>query len=200
MKTLFGRTQVGVIFIGCAFSVVILFYFFQQKADLPAEDIIILPPEQAQIVVVGLPARLKIPAIDVDAPIEYVGLTPNGAMGIPKGPSDVGWFELGPRPGEDGSAVMAGHYGTWKSGQGSVFDNLHKLSQGDKIYIVDDKGMTTTFVVRESRRYDPEADAAEVFTASDEKPHLNLITCEGAWNKASKSYPQRLVVFTDKEW
>ena len=199
MKTLFGRTQVGVIFIGCAFFVVILFYFFQQKADLSTEDIIILPPEQAQIMVVGLPARLKIPAIDVDAPIEYVELTLDGSMGIPKGPSDVGWFELGSRPGEDGSAVMAGHYGTWKNGQGSVFDNLHKLRPGDKIYIEDEKGTTITFVVRESRSFDPNADASDVFNSNDGKSHLNLITCEGSWNKDSKSYSKRLVVFADKE-
>jgi LPXTG-site transpeptidase (sortase) family protein len=196
MKTLFGRTQIGVIFIGCAFSAAIFFYFIQRSSSLSAENT--PTPEQEQSIF-GLPTHLKIPAIDVDAPIEYVGLTPDGSMGIPKGPADIGWFELGPRPGENGSAVMAGHYGTWKNGQGSVFDNLHKLNQGDKIYIIDDKGMTTTFVVRESRRYNPKADAADVFTASDEKSHLNLITCEGAWNKVSKSYSQRLVVFTDKE-
>ena len=202
MKTLFGRTQVWVIFIGCAFSVAILFYFIFkspiQSNPVPFVENAIVPPEQEPIIF-DLPTRLKIPAIDVDAPIEYVGLTPDGAMGIPKGPADVGWFELGPRPGEDGSAVMAGHYGTWKSGQGSVFDNLHKLLPGDKLYIEDDKGTTIIFVVREIRRYDPKADAADVFTASDEKPHLNLITCEGAWNKVSKSFPQRLVVFADKE-
>jgi LPXTG-site transpeptidase (sortase) family protein len=196
-KTLSRRKMLIVFITEFLLSATLLFYFIQRSSNLPVENIPALPEQEQSIV--GLPTRLKIPAIDVDAPIEYVGLAPDGAMGIPKGPSDVGWYELGPRPGEDGSAVMAGHYGTWKNGQGSVFDNLHKLNQGDKIYIVDDKGMTTTFVVRESRRYDPKADAAEVFTASDEKPHLNLITCEGAWNKASKSYPQRLVVFADKE-
>lgn len=202
MKTLFGRTQVGVVFLGFAFFAALLFYvIFKspiQSNPVPLIENAIVPPEQ-EPVIFDLPVRLKIPAIDVDAPIEYVGLTPDGAMGIPKGPSDVGWFELGPRPGEEGSAVMAGHYGTWKNGQGSVFDNLHKLLPGDKLYVEDEKGVVTVFVVRESRRYDPEADAADVFTASDEKPHLNLITCEGAWNKVSKSFPQRLVVFADKE-
>lgn len=178
-------------------SAILFFYFIQRSSNLPVENIPALPEQEGAIS--GLPVRLKIPGISVDAPIEYVGLTPDGAMGIPKGPSDVGWFELGPRPGEEGSAVMAGHYGTWKNGQGSVFDNLHKLRPGDKLYVEDEKGAIISFVVRESRRYDPKADAADVFTASDEKPHLNLITCEGTWNKASKSYPQRLVVFADKE-
>ena len=28
--------------------------------------------------------------------------------------------------------------------------------------------------------------------------HLNLITCEGIWNKVNDTYPQRLVIFTDE--
>lgn len=159
----------------------------------------IFTQEQEQINSVGLPVRLKIPTIEVDATVEQVGLTPGGAMDTPKGPDNVGWFNLGTRPGDEGSAVMAGHYGTWKNGKGSVFDNLHKLNKGDKIYIEDDKGATVAFVVRESRNYEPKADAVDVFSSDDEKAHLNLITCEGIWDKDSKSYSQRLVIFTDRE-
>lgn len=147
----------------------------------------------------GLPVRLKIPGINVNAALESVGLTLEGAVDVPKDPSNAAWFDLWPRPGENGSAVITGHYGQWKSGAGSVFDNLYKLRQGDKLYVEDDRGAIITFVVRASRSYDPEANAPEVFSSNDGKSHLNLITCEGAWNKVSKSYPKRLVVFTDKE-
>ena len=147
---------------------------------------------------VGRPIRLKIPKINVDAAVEYVGITPDGAMDVPKGPADVAWFNLGPRPGENGSAVMAGHYG-WKNNISSVFDDLHTLQKGDKLYVEDEKGAITTFVVRESRRYDPKADASNVFIPNDSLAHLNLITCEGIWDKVSESYSERLVVFTDKE-
>lgn len=146
-----------------------------------------------------LPMHLKIPVISVDSAIEYVGVTPSGDMDVPKNPDDVAWYKLGVRPGENGSAVIAGHFGTLKNGKGSVFDNLYKLRKGDKVYIEDDKGVITTFVVRESRRYEPNADATAVFISNDGKPHLNLITCEGVWDEVSKSYPTRLVVFTDKE-
>jgi hypothetical protein len=53
-------------------------------------------------------------------------------------------------------------------------------------------------VVREIQRYDPNADASSVFSSNDGKSHLNLITCEGIWDEVSQSYPQRLVIFTDK--
>ncbi len=142
--------------------------------------------------------HLKIPKINVDAPVEDVGLTSQGAMDIPKGPNGAVWFNLGPRPGEVGSAVIAGHYG-WKNEIPAVFDNLHKLEKGDKIYIKDEKGITMTFVVRQLRTYGEDEDASLVFDSSDGGAHLNLVTCQGVWNKNKKSYSNRLVVFTDKE-
>lgn len=153
-------------------------------------------PDQADP---GLPVRFSIPKINVDSSIEYVGLTPDGTMDITKRPDDVAWFQLGPRPGAKGSAVIAGHYGHWKDGSGSIFDNLNTVRAGDKIYVTDDQGVTTTFVVRESRLFDPKADASVVFDSHDGVAHLNLITCDGVWDANSKSYSKRLVVFTDKE-
>ena len=152
-------------------------------------------PEQ---VTPGFPIRLKISRIDVDAVVKYVGITSQGAMDVPESPADVAWFNLGPRPGEVGSAVISGHYG-WKNNMPAVFDGLHKLQKGDKLYIEDEKGATATFVVRELRRYSDEEEAPSVFRSSDGKAHLNLITCEGVWNKTKKSYSNRLVVFIDKE-
>jgi LPXTG-site transpeptidase (sortase) family protein len=145
-----------------------------------------------------LPIRLRIPEINVSATVEQVGLTSDWSMGVPKGPSDAGWFDLGPHPGEVGSAVIAGHYG-WKNGIPAVFDNLHNLVKGDKIYVEDETGTTTIFVVRELRIYGQNDDASAVFTSSDGKAHLNLITCEGVWSTRTKSYANRLVAFADKE-
>jgi len=183
-----------VIFVGCVISAIPIFYFISKSSNLPAD-------KQAQIlpIPIGEPMRLKIPKINVDTAIEYVGLTSDGAVDVPKNPTNAAWFNLGPRPGNNGSAVITGHYGPWENGKESIFDNLHKLRKGDKLYIEDDKGVIISFVVRESRSYDPKADASDVFGSNDGKSHLNLITCEGVWNKDSKSYSKRLVVFTDKE-
>ena len=146
----------------------------------------------------GLPTRLIIPKIKVDSLVELVGLTAGGAMDTPKKQENVAWFKLGHRPGELGSAVMAGHYG-WKDRKPSVFDNLYKLRVGDKIYVTDENGNKISFAVREIKRYSAGYNAEAVFSSSDGKAHLNLVTCEGSWNEKSKSYSTRLVVFTDKE-
>lgn len=155
--------------------------------------------EQKKVSSFGLPVRLKILGINVDAVVVPVGLTSDGLMDVPEGPADVAWYEHGSRPGDKGSAVMTGHYGVWKNGQNSVFDNLHELLPGEKIIVEDDNGVIMTFVVRESRTFDSNANASDVFSSGDGKSHLNLITCEGLWNKDLKSYSKRLVVFTDKE-
>lgn len=146
------------------------------------------------IVSVGLPISLKIPSINVDASIEQVGLTPSRAMETPINTADVGWYKLGPRPGEKGSAVIDGHFDK-EDGEASVFANLYKLKMGDKLYTKDDKGKTSTFIVREIHTYDSNY-SSDVFSRSD-GTYLNLITCDGVWDTVKKSYSKRLVVFAE---
>lgn len=186
--------------VGILFSIIIIFFLVPdlpaQGSFTPSSPQVSLSADQADS---GFPpTRLKIPSINVDAAIESVGLTTDGAMDVPKQPDDVAWYNLGIRPGGLGSAVIDGHSG-YKNNRPAVFDNLYKLSKGDKIYVEDGKGVMTTFVVREIRKYNPNADAADVFSSNDDQAHLNLITCTGFWNKIWKSHSERLVVFTDKE-
>jgi len=147
-----------------------------------------------KIVSIGSPVRLMVPAINVDATIQNLGVTAKGAMEVPSNTTDVGWFKLGPHPGEKGSAVIAGHF-NGENGEAGVFTNLYQLKGGDKLYIEDDKKTSITFVVRESRIYNP-GYADDVFSGSD-SAHLNLITCDGVWDGVKKSFSKRLVVFTD---
>jgi LPXTG-site transpeptidase (sortase) family protein len=146
----------------------------------------------------GVPVRLKIPSIKVDASVEFVGVNSSGEMDVPKNPDNVAWFEPGVIPGDNGSAAIAGHFG-WKEGIPAVFDDLNKLKKGDKVYVEDEKGVTVVFVVRELKVYKEGEESSRVFISNDGKAHLNLITCGGVWNKADESYSDRLVVFTDKE-
>lgn len=112
--------------------------------------------------------------------------------------AETAWYKLGPKPGEKGSAVIAGHYG-WANGQGAVFNELHTLQPGDKVSVYDKNGPTLTFIVRETRNYRPDDDATEVFRSTGEKARLNLITCGGSWDYHRQTYSDRLVVFSDLE-
>ena len=198
MKKVFA--SIAIPMLGCVAAVI----FFTNSALTrqsisPPSDPIAVPSAVASAATgtVGIPVRLIIPAINVDTTVAPAGLTADGAMGVPVGPTSTTWFDLGPRPGEIGSAVIAGHEG-WKDGIFAIFDDLHELKPGDDIYVVDAQGATTTFVVRSLVLYGQDASAATVFDSSDGLAHLNLITCEGTWNAAEKSYSDRLVVFADE--
>ena len=68
-----------------------------------------------------VPRQLQLPTIGVvDAPVTSVGVEPNGDMEIP-GAREVGWYQYGPTPGADGSAVLAAHIAF--NGVDGVFDD-----------------------------------------------------------------------------
>jgi len=139
-------------------------------------------------------AYLIIPRIKVKAVIKDMSLTSEGAMAIPDNRVDVGWFSLGTRPGEIGSAVIGGH-NRWDL-KVAVFNHLNQLKKGDILSVVDAKGISTSFVVRKMRTYDATDINTGIF-ASESGIHLNLITCSGVWDPITKSYTTRLVIFTD---
>lgn len=138
--------------------------------------------------------RLMIPSINVNAHIQHVGITQKGEMDVPSNIVDVGWYEFGTRPGEKGSAVIAGHF-DGRNGEIGVFANLHKLQKGDKLYIEDEKGKSIAFMVQKITTYNP--GYADIVFNQNDSAHLNLITCGGIWDETEKSYSKRLVVFAD---
>lgn len=159
----------------------------EQKITLPA----VAPEKQNP----GPPVRLVIAGLKIDAKIGQLGLTKDGDMDIPSNIMETGWYKYGPRPGVVGSAVIAGHL-SGEKGEPGIFRNLEKLQKGDKLSVVDDKGQTTSFTVREIRHYDQNEEPSEVFN-SNSGTHLNLVTCAGSWSKTERSYSKRLVVFSD---
>lgn len=147
-------------------------------------------------IVVSQPVRLQVASISVNALITPVGMNATGNMDIDENPTQLAWYKLGPKPGEEGSAVIAGHYG-WKDSVPSVFNDLNKLAVGDKISTYGEDGVAKTFKVTRTALYMPDQDATDVFRSDDGKAHLNLVTCQGSWNNSARTYSERLVVFSD---
>jgi sortase A len=173
---------------------------YHQRFNKPAaasSEKIIQPskPKLAQAAhVYSLPSRLVIPKLSVDASILPMGVTATGAMESPKTNKDTGWYSLGARPGNVGSAVIAGHLGLKNE---AVFGKLQMLTAGDGLSVTDDQGATESFIVREVKKYAKDSDTTDIFSSSS-GAHLNLITCNGDWESSQATYDKRLVVFTDK--
>ena len=153
----------------------------------------------AEISGTGIPLRLIIPRIHMDANIEAVQKINGGFLKAPESALDAGWYSESSRmmEGEKGTAVIDGVV-NWRYGATAMFADLHFLEAGDEVSVLNDKGETISFVVREVKAFDPKGDTAEIFTRFDGKAHLNLVTLDGAWRRASKSFAPQIVVFTDE--
>ncbi len=143
----------------------------------------------------GTPKRLLINSINVDASVESVALTAEGAMDVPVNADNVAWYNLGPKPGEKGSAVIDGHLD--KEDQSpAVFANLEKIEIGNTVSIIDDQGQTLTFKVIGVKVFNADDNTDEVFN-NNNGSFLNLITCTGSWDAGKLDYDERRVIFTE---
>jgi sortase A len=149
-------------------------------------------PTSAHIGIV--PIEISIPKLGVVATVEEVGLNENRRMDIPQKDQNAAWYSLGTRPGERGSAVIAGHFDT-RGGQKGIFHDLEQLEIGDEMLITNESGDTYKFIVEEKQTFpDSQFPVDYVFTRND-KPRLNLITCEGDFDPVQRNYLDRTVVF-----
>lgn len=128
------------------------------------------------------------------APIDDVGIEPDGAMEIPTDISRIGWYEYGPSPGQDeGTAVLTAHIDSRTQGKG-VFYHLDAMSAGDAVEVEMSDGTIRTFVVDEVRQI-PKVDlpTGDLFRR-DGSSRLALITCGGEFDDSSRHYRDNLVV------
>lgn len=151
-----------------------------------------VPPQNEQIV---KPQSLVIPKLNVTTTVEEVGEDSEGKMDVPKGVYNVGWYNLGFKPGEKGAAVMAGHLDT-VTGAPAVFYYLEQLQVGDQVIVTGGNNKQLIFEVTNVQNYPfDQVPLGQVFGPS-EKPMLNLITCTGTWDTGARNYSNRLVVYT----
>ncbi|GHO46675.1 hypothetical protein KSX_48380 [Ktedonospora formicarum] len=141
-------------------------------------------------------ARLQIPRIGVDAPIEPVGFAGSN-LDVPRRNrwTGVGWFNRGPLPGQRGSAVIDGHLDR-PGGVPAVFWNLHQLRVGDSVMVSDNEGHRLRFHVIKVDQYSPQRAPLQAIFADTSGKFLNLITCEGSWDSVAQQTILRRVVYT----
>jgi LPXTG-site transpeptidase (sortase) family protein len=143
------------------------------------------------------PVRLIIPAIAINAPVENVGIQQNADLATPaQNPwVDVGWYNLGPQPGELGSAVIDGHLDR-PGGFPAVFWYLRDLHVGDEVLVKNSSGKTLRFQVTRIAYYAPQDAPIQDIFGNWGGTYLNLITCAGDWIPSQHQTNLRLVVYT----
>ncbi|MEI4272916.1 sortase [Klenkia sp. LSe6-5] len=143
------------------------------------------------------PTRLVVPALGIDAPVDAVGVEPDGNMTIPEDVSRVGWYRFGPAPGApEGSAVLAGHVDDAEQGLGAM-SPLARTSVGDQVQVTDAAGGSTTWQVVAREEFSKQSvPLADLFARSG-PPRLVLITCGGPFLADIRSYEDNVVVVAE---
>jgi len=144
------------------------------------------------------PKYLIIPKLSVNTNIQAMGVTAQGAIDAPKTAWDVGWYQNGTLPGSgSGAALIDGHVNDAFNTPG-VFSELPNLSKGDDVIIIrgDDSRLTYKVVDTVSQPLKDIDMEKMLHSADPSKEGLNLITCGGRYDKTTKTYSDRIVVFT----
>jgi hypothetical protein len=142
-----------------------------------------------------LPARLRIPAIDLDAAIDAVGVeAATGDFAVPPSVDRVGWYRYGPGFSADaGSIVIAGHVDSAAEGRGAFF-RLGSLDAGDTVTLTGAGGKAREFEVVARERYRKTAIPLQRYFARDGAVRLTLITCGGPFDPKTRHYRDNVVV------
>jgi sortase (surface protein transpeptidase) len=165
-----------------------------RQLDAETNDAVVtLPPRPRRAERVAIPVRIEIPSIGVRAPIIRLGLNPDRTLEVPKDFGDTGWWSGGPRPGEPGPAVIAGHVDSYTGP--AVFFRLRELRSRDEIVVVRRDGTRAHFTVQGSEQY-PKSDfpTTRVYGRTS-GPTLRLVTCGGTFDRSSGHYLDNTVVY-----
>lgn len=150
-------------------------------------------PAAAPVTRGEVPRSVRIPAIDLDAPLIDLGIAPEGHLEAPSDYDDVGWFTGGGRPGGYGPTVIAGHVDSPTGA--AVFFRLRELTRGDVVEVTDAAGTVFRYTVTDVVDYPKSAFPTQKVFGAVTTDELRLITCGGVFDTAASSYVDNKVVY-----
>lgn len=168
---------------------------FGRAAGLDLPDWLIGNQRSGDALEPSRPVRIRIPSIDVDAPVRSVGLAADGSIAVP--PLDqhdeTGWYDGGPTPGQDGPAIIVGHADT-RTGP-SVFHEVPRLRRGARVEVTRADRSVAIFEVTSVEHFDKGGLPVERVYADFSQPALRLITCGGEFVGGSIGYSDNVIAF-----
>ncbi|MEO7427991.1 MAG: class F sortase [Acidimicrobiales bacterium] len=155
------------------------------------------PPTAGAVLPPSEPVAIDIPAIGVHSTLQYLGLTPDGALEVPApGPlyNQAAWYKYSPTPGSLGPAIITGHVDSIKDGP-SVFFRLGDLKPADRIMVTRADGLVATFNVDELRVVPKDHFPTQLVYGNTTYPALRLLTCGGPFDQRTGHYTDNVIVF-----
>jgi Sortase domain len=140
------------------------------------------------------PVGLDIPAIGVQShSLVELGLAKDGSMETPTDFGQPGWYKFGPRPGQLGPAVIAGHVDSKKGP--AIFYRLGALKRGEQVKVSRKDGSVATFTIDKVARYAKAQFPTSLVYGTTTRAEIRLVTCGGAFDQSTGHYVDNIVVF-----
>jgi LPXTG-site transpeptidase (sortase) family protein len=141
----------------------------------------------------GGPSKVKLARLGIDAPVSAIGIDmKSGALGIPDNIKRVGWWRDGATPGDEtGTALIAGHVDSAKSGAGAFYA-LKSARRGDAVTVTQG-AKTLRYRVTTVQRMKKASLPTSIYTRAG-SPKLVLVTCGGPFDAKSGHYRDNIVV------
>ena len=140
-----------------------------------------------------VPVQIEIPSIGVASRLDRLGRARDRTVEVPSRWEAAGWYALGTRPGDPGSAVILGHVDS-KRGP-AVFFRLRELRRGDVIAITRADGSSLRFAVDRAEQYDKRRFPTDAVYYPTLTPELRLVTCGGEFDATAGHYRSNVIVF-----
>ena len=140
----------------------------------------------------GVPVRLVLPVIGVDADVAAFDLADDLTMPVPQTASLVAWYTFSAQAGAPGNAVLAGHR-DWQRQRG-VFYSLGVVQEGDEVWLQDTTGTWYLYTVRWSASVPDDDSFIEELVGRTTQPSVTLITCSGVFDRTAGRYVERHIV------
>ncbi len=140
------------------------------------------------------PARLQVPAAQIDSSLDPLVVDPSGRIQVPDTTDTVGWWRTKKK---DSPILLVGHVDS-KVGP-AIFYRLRKLRPGDPIMVTFDNGVVSSFRVRATERVDKDEFPTEkVYVANPGE--IRLVTCGGKFNRRTGHYEDNIVVYASADF
>ncbi|MDQ1518333.1 MAG: hypothetical protein QOE80_4163 [Actinomycetota bacterium] len=139
------------------------------------------------------PVGIRIDAIGASAPIDPLGLNPDGTLQAPADYDRAGYFTGRPNPGAVGPAIIVAHVDS-KTGP-AVFYRLRDLKPGDGITVTRADGSEVVFLVDRLEQHPKDAFPTDEVYGPTSDATLRLITCGGSFDQSSGHYRDNLIAF-----
>jgi hypothetical protein len=139
------------------------------------------------------PAFVRIVSIGATSALTPLGLHDDGTLEVPVDFAVAGWYSLGPRPGQKGAAVIAGHLDSYNGP--AVFAKLPEVRPGDEIEVTRKDGSLVRFMVTRTDIYPKDRFPSMAVYGPTDGPELRVITCGGSFDRSRGSYRDNIVLY-----